>query len=275
MSKPFRVRASSWGTLFDCAHRFEGVHILGLTSVSGLRAQMGTAIHAGTAAYDIARMRHQGLTADEAAAAVVDTLHHPDREVDYQGEDLTLREAEAICLSLHAKYCLEISPRFEFVAVELETKPMDIDCGNGVVITLTGTMDRARAVKHNNKVKVADLKSGRAAVEKDPNDPRKLVAKTKGHHPQVGTYQLLTEHTTGQEVEDEAEIIGLSTSGKPAAAIGELRGAREMLIGSPDSPGLISYAAEMFRSGLFPPNPQSHLCNKKYCARWATCKFHA
>jgi hypothetical protein len=50
----FKVRASSWGRLFDCAYAWEGTHILGLKKASGLRAQLGTAIHASTAAFDLA-----------------------------------------------------------------------------------------------------------------------------------------------------------------------------------------------------------------------------
>lgn len=268
-----RVRASSWGRLFDCAHAWEGVHILGMNKPSGLRAQLGTAIHASTAVYDLSRMNHTGTTAIEAAAAAVDTLRNPDREVDYSSDDLTVRDAEKIALTLHARYCAEISPRYEFVAVEMETTPMQIDCGNGVTIELTGTMDRARAVKGKTGIRVCDLKSGRTAVTQDPNSKTGLIAKTKGHHAQVGTYQILTEFSTGREVEDTSEIIGLNT-GKPLVAVGSMCGARGMLIGTPDSPGLITYAAEMFKSGLFPPNPQSHLCSEKFCARWATCRFH-
>ena len=34
----FTVRASSWGRLFDCAHAWEGTHILGMRKASGMRA---------------------------------------------------------------------------------------------------------------------------------------------------------------------------------------------------------------------------------------------
>lgn len=269
------VRASSWTTLLDCAHRFEGVYDLKLSKPSGMRAQLGTAIHASTAIYDESRMNHAGITSSEAAVALVETLRHPDRDVDYTGSDLTITQAEKIGLTLHSKYCAEISPRYEFAAVELTTKPMEIDCGNGVTIRMTGTMDRARAIVGESGLKVGDLKSGRLAVIKDPTDRtgKRLVAKTKGHHAQIATYQILTEYTTGQEVMDEAEIIGLST-GTPAVATGEIHGARDILLGKDDQPGLIHYAAQMFKSGLFPPNPASQLCSERYCGRWNTCRFH-
>lgn len=269
------VRASSWTRLFDCAHAWEGTHIHGIRSVSGMRAQLGTAIHASTAIYDESRMNHAGITPDEAADALVETLRHPDRDVDYTGSDLTILQAEKIGLTLHSRYCAEISPRYEFAAVELTTKPMEIDCGNGVTIRMTGTMDRARAIVGESGLKVGDLKSGRLAVIKDPTDRtgKRLVAKTRGHHAQIATYQILTEYTTGQEVMDSAEIIGLST-GTPAVATGEIKGARDILLGKDDQPGLIHYAAQMFKSGLFPPNPASQLCSPRYCGRWETCRFH-
>lgn len=262
------VRASSWATLFDCAHRFEGVYSLKQFKPSGMRAQLGTAIHASTAIYDEGRMNHAGITPDEAADALVETLRHPDRDVDYTGSDLTISQAEKIGLTLHSRYCAEISPRYEFAAVELTTKPMEIDCGNGVTIRITGTMDRARAIVGETGLKVGDLKSGRLAVIKDPTDPtgKRLVAKTRGHHAQIATYQILTEYTTGQEVQDAAEIIGLST-GTPAVAVGQIHGAREILLGKDDQPGLIHYAAQMFKSGLFPPNNASSLCGQRYCGR--------
>ena len=50
--------------------------------------------------------------------------------------------------------------------------------------------------------------------------------------------------------------------------------ARKVMVGTSSEKGLIEYAAEMFRSGLFPPKPQSRMCSKKYCARWDHCNFH-
>ena len=99
------------------------------------------------------------------------------------------------------------------------------------------------------------------------------LAKTRGHAPQVGTYQILTEHTTGIRVADDAEIIGLST-GNARVAVSQIENPRSVLLGSDGKPGLLTYAAEMFKSGLFPPNNQSMLCGAKYCARFSTCQFH-
>lgn len=261
------VRASSWGSLFNCAYAWEGVHLLGIKSPSSPRALLGTAIHASTAAFDSARITGLELSAFDAAEHLVQTLRHPKFDVDWRNSDLTPNEAEVAGLTLHTRYCTEISPRYEFVAVELETRPMDIDCGNGVTVRLTGTLDRARVRRQQEGVGIADVKTGGAAVTDG-------VAKTKGHAPQIGTYELLYEHTTGKPITAPAEIIGLKTRGKPETGTGEIIGAKQLMIGTEHYPGLIEFAADMFRTGLFPPNPQSHLCCAKYCPRWAACPYH-
>lgn len=261
------VRASSWAGLFDCAYRWEGIHLLKLRNVVGLRAALGTAIHAGTAVFDQSRLDGAGLTADDAAGAMIDKLHDPGNEFDPGRDDLTLREAERVGLALVSKYCTEVSPRYSFVAVEMETKPLDIDCGGGVIVRLTGTMDRARIRRAvGGGIGIADLKSGAAAV-------RQGVAVTQGHGPQIGTYELLYEHTTGQAITDDAEIIGLKTKGTAEIATGTIRNGRRVMVGTDDTPGLIEFAAEMFKSGRFYPNPKSLLCSDKYCPRHPTCHF--
>lgn len=267
MNEPsITIRASAWGSLFDCAYRFEGIHLLKMRNTVGLRAALGTAIHAGSAVFDQARISGDTVTVEDAAGVLVDKLRDPENEYDPNKDDLTKTEAESIGISLLSKYCLEVSPQYNFVAVEMETKPMDIDCGGGIIVQLTGTMDRARIKKSTNGVGIADLKSGASAVQKG-------AAVTKGHGAQVGTYELLYEHTTGDSITAEAEIIGLNTKGKAEIATGTISNAKKVMTGDQDNPGLIEFAADMFRSGRFYPNSKSLLCSEKYCPRWKTCHF--
>ena len=205
---PFIVRASSWGLLFNCAHSWEGRTLLGMNKPSGLRAHLGTSLHASTAAYDLARIQGYELSIDDAAEVFVETLENPDRDVDMKQDDLKLKDAMRIGLVLHSRYCSEIAPAFHYEAVELETKPFNIDCGNGIVIQLTGTLDRSRMNVMNGKRGIKDLKSGATAVVDG-------IAKTKGHRAQIGVYELLYEHSTGVRIDDDGEIIGLKTSGNP------------------------------------------------------------
>lgn len=261
------VRASSWAGLFDCAYRWSAIHIDGLRNVVGLRAALGTAIHAGTAVFDQARITGDTVTADDAAGVLIDKLRDPENEFDPARDDLSMPEAEKVGVTLLSKYCFEVSPHYNFVAVEMETKPLDIDCGSGVIVRLTGTMDRARIRKAAHGVGIADLKSGSSAVQKGE-------ANTKGHGPQIGTYELLYEHTTGEPITDVAEIIGLKTKGKAEIGFGTIANARRAMVGTEDQPGLIEFAAEMFKTGRFFPNPKSLLCSEKYCPRYGKCHFH-
>jgi hypothetical protein len=261
------VRASSWGGLFDCAHRWEGEHLLGMRNASGLRAQLGTALHASTAAFDSGRLPGGSrMSVNDAAGAFVDALHKPDRDVDYSKDDLTVSDAEKIGLQLHTMYCLDLSPRFTFKSVEQKLDPLDIDCGSGIVIRLTGTMDRARVAATDDGIVIPDLKSGSRVIEKGE-------AKVKGRSAQVGTYQLMYEHT--EQVETlGGQVLALQTSSKPQVMASKVFDAKRVMVGADGQRGLIEFAAEMFRTGLFPPNPQSMLCAEKYCARWSTCNFH-
>jgi hypothetical protein len=266
MSAPFKVRASSWGKLFDCAHSWEGTHILGLRMPSSPRALLGTGIHHGTAVFDAARVNGHPVSAADAVEQAVEKIVRPEDDIDWSADDLSAKDMQVIAATLVTKYCREVSPRYTFAAVEMVTTPMVIDCGGGMLIELTGTLDRARLRLDTGGKGISDVKTGGAAVQKG-------AAKTKGFDAQLGTYEILTEHTTGEIITEPGEIIGMKTNGTPEIATGEIKGAKAMMLGTPDEPGLIQYAAEMFRSGLFPPNPQSILCSPKYCARWRTCRF--
>lgn len=263
----YNIRASSWGSLFDCAYKWQWETLLGNRGPASARALLGTAIHASTAVFDQSRLDNTNVSVDDAAGSFVDALRHPEYEVNWREGDLRLGQAEKIGLALHTKYCFEVSPRFRFLSVEMTAKPLTIDCGDDISITLTGSLDRARIWTATNGVGISDLKTGKTVVTLGK-------AKTKGFKAQLGTYELLYEHTTGTEITAPSEIIGLKTSGKPEIGTAPIVGAKQMLIGTATEPGLIEYAKAYFKSGLFPPNPQSYLCNPKYCARWDTCNFH-
>jgi hypothetical protein len=263
-----RVRASSWGKLFDCGFSWEGVNLLGIKSPSSPRALLGTAIHASTAAFDVGRMTGEPVSIYDSSELLVNVLRKPaEQDINWKGSDITVDDAERIGLKLHSMYCRDWSPKFEFAAIELTVKPMVLDLGGGLKLELTGTLDRARFFRGREGIGMADVKSGGASVSNG-------VAKTKGHSAQIGTYELLYEHTTGNQITEDAEIIGLKTRGKPEIALGTIAGAKQMMLGTEQFKGLIEIGGEMIRSGLFPPNPQSHLCAKAYCPRWNSCPYH-
>jgi hypothetical protein len=261
------VRASSWGSLFDCSYRWEGEHLLGMRRASSLRATLGTAIHAGTAIYDQAKLEGRRVSTEEAADAFVDALRNPEGEVDYrQDRDLNLNDAEVIGLGLTMKYCVEISPLFQYKSVEMKLDPFEIDCGNGITIRLTGTMDRARAAAGDKGVIIPDIKSGARIIENG-----EVALKGKGA--QLGVYQMMYENTTGEHTIG-GQIIGLQTTKELKTGVSRLLDGKRVMIGSEQEKGLVEMAAIMFKTGFFPPNPQSSLCSPKFCARWETCIYH-
>lgn len=264
MQRIIPIRASSLAELFDCPARWEAKNLLGMRMPSSGAARLGTAIHAGTAAFDQAKLDGIACTPDEAAGEFIKALYDTEEEVDW--DDAQPRDAERIGLALHTRYCAQIAPAQDYVAVELKCDRLEIA---GLGIALTGTTDRVRRTA-TGELGIADLKSGARAVGSDG------TVVTAGHGPQMGVYEILAERSSGSLITAPAQIIGLQT-GKTAASqrvgTAEISGARDALVGTEDSPGLLEHASRLVHSGSFYGNPKSVLCSAKYCPRHPTCKF--
>lgn len=258
------IRASSLGELFDCAARWEAKYLRGMTMPRSGAAQLGTAVHKSTAAFDQGTLDRSGLNASDCEAVLVDAITKPEEDVTWDA-DLPARDAEKIGRALHTKYCAEIAPKQDYAAVEIQCKALEVE---DLGISLTGTTDRIRRV--GDGYGIADLKTGKSAVRADGH------VETAGHAMQMGVYELMAERASGLPITEAGEIIGMQT-GKTAVAqrvaIGKVHGAREMLIGEPDSPGVLELASRLIHSGAFPGNPRSRLCGEKYCPAFSTCKF--
>lgn len=257
------IRASSLGELFDCPARWEAKHVKKLRLPTSAAARLGTAIHAGTALYDQSMLDRSPLTPDEAAGAVVDAIHRPDEDVDW--EDTSPREAENIAVPLHKLYCERIAPAQEYVAVEATCESLSItDLG----LTLTGTVDRVRATPDG--FGIADIKTGKSAVSADG------TVKTQGHAAQIAVYELLASHALAQDMAAPAQIIGLQvakTDKGRRAGSGFITDARDLLLDDETGPGLLRHASNILHSGDFFGNPRSQLCNPKYCPAHAICRW--
>ena len=260
---PVTIRASSLGRLFDCPASWAATHLEGKRVPSNGKAMLGKAVHASTAVYDQSIIDGAGITIDEAAGAAVDTIHHPDEEVVW--DDDTPQDAEKIALALHAKYCQIIAPVQVYKAVEIRCDGLEItDLG----LILTGTTDRVRQT--SDGFSIGDLKTGKAAVGSDG------AVKTAGHAYQMGVYELLAEHASGLPITAPAQIIGMNTAKTPASqriGTGEIAGAREVLLGDGQEPGILAMAANLIHGGQFYGNPKSMMCHEKYCGAFPTCKF--
>lgn len=260
------VRASALSDFLDCPARAEAKHLRGLRTPQSAGALLGAALHRSTAAYDESHLAGaKGLKIEEAAAAAVDAIHKPTEDVAYT-EDESAQEIEDIALNLHGRYCLEIAPNQSYAAVEVKCERLEI---TDIGLALTGTTDRVRKVGDGHGI--ADVKSGKTAVRADGH------VETKGHRYQVGVYELLAEKASGIPITAGGQIIGLQTGktprGQRVAMSEPIEHARDVLIGDPDSPGVLEVVAHQIHAGIFPGNPRSMLCHTKYCPIYATCKF--
>lgn len=260
-----RIRASGLSDFFDCPARAEAKHLLGLRTPSSGKALLGKAIHKSTAVYDESWLRGTGLTVDEAAGAAVDEIQKPSDETVLDPDE-SKSEIESVAVALHGMYCKDIAPKQDYVAVEVPCESLEItDLG----ITLTGTTDRVRRVE--GACGIADLKSGGTAVSADGS-----VA-TKGSAFQIGVYELLAEKGSGLPITLPGKIIGLQTGkterGQRVAVSADVVGARNVLVGDQDSPGVLEILSRMLTTGVFPGNPRSMLCHEKYCPIYARCKY--
>lgn len=259
------IRASALSDFFDCPARAEAKHLLGRRMPSSSKALLGSAIHKSTAVYDRSQLEGQGITIDEAAGAAVDLIHRPEEETRLdEGEKAS--DIESVAVALHKLYCTTIAPTQDYAAVEVQCERLEItDLG----ITLQGTTDRIRKV--GDGYGIADLKSGGNAVAADGK------VKTNGHAYQLGVYELLAERASGIPITAPARIIGLQTGkterGQRAAVSEGVNGARDVLIGDSESPGVLEMVSRMIHAGAFPGNPRSMMCHERYCPIYATCKY--
>jgi hypothetical protein len=261
--KIVRIRASSLSELFDCPARWEAKNILNMRSTNNGKAQLGTAIHAGTAAFDQAVLDGNPISIDDSCEPLVKAIWDAEYPVDW-GDD-TQKGAEQIGIRLLSKYCKEIVPTQQYAAVEVACENLEItDLG----LMLTGTADRIRIV--GDEYGLSDLKSGGRAVGSDGRSV------TSGHGAQLGVYELLAEHTFGKAMTLPAQIIGLQTAKTTArVGLGEIPNVRAALIGTEEDPGLLQHASRLIHSGAFYGNPKSMLCSGKFCPRHAACKYRS
>lgn len=260
------VRASGISDFLDCAARAEAKHLRGLRTPMGGKALLGRAVHASTAVFDQARIDASGITIEEAAGAAVDVIHKPDEDVQFD-ENLGAQDIEDIALALHGRYCFEIAPKQEYVAVEVRCERLEI---TDIGLALTGTTDRVRHLGDGQNG-IADLKTGKTAVRADGH------VETKGHAWQVGVYELLADQASGVPINAPGQIVGLQTGktarGQRVAMSEPIVGARDVLVGDAESPGVLETVAHMIHAGNFPGNPRSMLCHERYCPIYATCKW--
>lgn len=261
-----KIRVSTLENLFDCPARWASQHLDGRTLPQTGNARLGTAIHAGTAAFDRARMEGNPISIDDAAGVVVDTIWNKDEPVEWYDDKPEV--VENVAVSLHTLYCREIAPKYIPVAVEVECEALQFtDLG----LILTGTTDRVYKGLTTENMGILDIKSGKNIVSPDG------TVNVNSKPLQLGGYELMTQVALGVELKMPAVVVGLQagkTSKGQRVGTGYLTRPRDLLVGTKDHPGALEHASRIIHGGWFPGNPRSMMCSEKYCPIFHECKFH-
>ena len=272
-----RIRASSISLLLDCSYSWQGVYELGMTKPSNGRMHLGTSLHGSTKILDTAKKDGNPINDGDVEEVFYSVFSSPEYDVDWAHDDLVKQQAQQIGLILNRKYHDTYTKNITFAEVEKTIESVIVEVPkHDIAIELTGTMDRSRVVKAewqigsdkpNLSYGIVDLKSGKQAVGTDG------VAKTKGHAPQLGVYELIEEQTSGHKVDLPARVIGMQTTKSARIGEGTIHMAKERLVGTDQYPGYIEIIAQILKTGSFAPNPRSWLCDKRYCPRWDVCPY--
>jgi len=255
-----RIRASSFSDLLDCAARWEARNLLDMRSPSSGEATLGTAVHAGAALFD----KREG-TLKDAIDCARENIIRPREETNWNNADLSKSDAEKMAGVMTAGYCAEFKD-VSWHSVERTFAPLVVSVDD-VLIELTGTTDRIKQ-GDDGLLSVGDLKTGKAVINGDGD------IDAGQYRIQLGVYELLAENEGGELMTDTPFIVGIkSTKDRPQIKVAPVYGAKDALLGTEGQPGVLQMAAVMLKSGLFPPNPRSILCSKKFCPRFDVCGF--
>lgn len=222
-------------------------------------ALIGTAVHAGAAAYDEARRSGAPIPMDEAALIARDAVEHPEQEVDWRNDEYTKTEALMVAGWTTGLYVTRVADTMTYVSVEEQLPDVTIRVGE-VDITLTGHVDRIR-IDDTGAVGVSDLKTGRRihpAV----------------HRPQLAVYRTMATVARPElAITGNDEIIAMDINNGTVERVALPGDSMAMLVGSEGRPGLLHHVASMMKNETFYGNPRSQLCSAKFCPRYKACPF--
>ena len=256
------IRASSLPELLDCAARWEARHLLGMHMASGPEALVGTAVHAGAAAYDLAVIAQARIKPSEAADVARERVLNPTDEVDWSGGGYDRGTAVTAAGIMTALYIDQVGQHSTFVEVEVKAQPLTIEVG-GVAVTFTGNIDRIIEDPALGRWP-ADLKTG------------KKFRAAGQHRAQLAVYDVLdlvARATPGLGVTAGPEVIAIQLE-PPAVERTFLRNdSLRYLVGAEGDPGVLHHIAAVAKAEVFVGNAKSTLCSGKYCPRFPTCKW--
>ena len=228
-------------TFLSCQFRWFAKYGLGLPDPSGGGAVRGKAVHAMAAYWLAAKM--EGVTLEPAG--MPDAFEHA-WDAAAEGAEFNafddVDQLKASGLALTQKYLAEAAPAIEPAAVEVPVTGVIAGVPVRGIIDIVDTSGR-----------VIDIKT---KTRKDSKIPAK-------HALQLATYTKLLPGASGEARLDtlvstkEPQLIQIDH--KPGAA------------GSRLVEKVYPLVAEGIANGLYLPNRDSSLCNRRYCNFWKEC----
>jgi len=244
------IRVSAINSFFDCSAKFNFQYIEKVPSPSRIALAFGTSIHAALKKnYANKIFSKKDLSIEEITSEFSDNYDAEVKTVDFIPDD---EEPQSFIkdagVELLIKYQKDIAPRIQPLIVE---QKISLSFTN-MPYELSGTLD---LIDEDNVL--IDHKTTRKAFKQIPN----------GYARQISGYKYLAERM--KIVVDSTRIDMLTAKSAVTNT-----GIRHLPIETDLNEFLISFitASNGIEKGVFFPNRNSFLCNKKYCPFWNECE---
>lgn len=253
------IRPSSVDGFSACSRQWAMVFLGGIKSIPSGRAAIGTAIHAAVEQgwrESMAYKRKAFNAVDSLMDLAADNLVSQDQEDDIRWDDgenmeTGIREARAGVET----FVTDIVPFVEIPVSVEERLTLNID-DHPIVEALSGTLDY-RSADTISDVKTSKRKPVPQSYETQQS-LYKLLAEANGHKVD---YNMI--HGVVLKAKPEGHVLSLEPKvDKAKVAVNTLLDVTEVFSEQKISPDV-----------LFRGNPKYYLCDKKYCALYATCPY--
>lgn len=245
------IRVSAINSFFQCSAKFNFQYIEKIYSPSRIALAFGTSIHAALKKnYANKIFSKKDLSIDEITSEFSDNYDAEVKTVDFIPDD---EEPQSFIkdagIELLTKYQKDIAPRIQPKIVEQKISLTF----EKLPFVLTGTLD---LIDDDNVL--VDHKTTRKALKQIPD----------GYIRQISGYKYLAER---MNIVVESARIDMLTAKSAVTNTG----IRHIPIATNLKEFLQSFltASDAIEKGVFFPNRNSFLCNKKYCPFWNECEI--
>lgn len=256
MDNKIIIRPSAVDTFYNCGYQWYHVFILGIPTIPGARAAMGTAIHAAAQVMwtDAIISKEKDANRTKLKDAAVAEFQELDKEGIKYDKDENYNTAEAEILTGVDTFIDDIVPWVDIPkAVE---QRYTIKLNHPVVESLSGTVD------YISEDCIDDLKTSK----------RKPVPQS--YETQQSIYKLLAE-ANGHEVKHN-RIQGIVLKKVPEGHVMELTPnvpKAKALVNTMLDTLQLYYEDKVDPNILFRGNPKYYLCDPRYCNLYSKCRY--